>query len=914
MRIVISSCVLGIIWNISCRTGTTSIDVKQIDTAMALTDNDGDGYLSDEDCDDGSGVVHPGAIEVCDGIDNNCDGEIDEDVLVDFFFDQDNDGFGDSTESIEACQPPDNYVPNGNDCNDNDATIYPSASERCDNQDNDCDEEIDEDLLAVWFLDADGDGFGDNRYILENCLAPPEYVDNDLDCDDENPDTNPNAMEICDEIDNDCDQDIDEGLTIALFLDADHDGFGDDASIVDVCDFTEGVSDLGGDCDDINSSVYPGATEYCDGIDNNCDSVVDESSAENASTWYRDQDNDGFGEAGNSTLACFAGFGFVSNADDCNDSNISVYPNAPEICDGIVNMCGGTLPNTETDDDGDGYVECSIDPSGWDGTTITGGNDCDDNNILLYPNAIWYADLDGDGFGNANSTLTSCLQPANTVATSGDCNDTNASVYPNAPEICDGIVNMCGGTLPNTETDDDGDGYVECSIDPSGWDGASITGGNDCDDNNTLLHPSTIWYADLDSDGFGNANSSTVSCVQPSNTSNNGSDCLDTDNTVYPNAVEICDGLDTACTGTIPATERDLDQDGYIACTIDTSGWDGANITGDQDCNDTNASIHPNAIEIVGDEIDSNCDGGEICVLDFDQDGHGNSNGQTIVSVDPDCADAQEVSNAIVDDCDDSNALLNPVLGCYGTDCADILAHGWGNTDATYTIDPDGAGPLTPYNVYCDMTTDGGGWTRITHLHSNRDIGSIKRNAPFFSAAWQQNSSTFTNTSNAQLVLDNTTYGMLDATSMLQSATDVRLSCVDNTRNLSAKAIWTPSSSNLQSWLQESTDTSEYLSSAFPVSMSRNNGSWNNANVYFTHTEDAYFGSWHICGVLSAASGGFQLGFCHNSPANTDYGLSNINQIVLGYHAGFAGLRLECGADSPANSSIINGTFSIWVR
>ena len=113
------------------------------------------------------------------------------------------------------------------------------------------------------------------------------------------------------------------------------------------------------------------------------------------------------------------------------------------------------------------------------------------------------------------------------------------------------------------------------------------------------------------------------------------------------------------------------------------------------------------------------------------------------------------------DDCDDGNALLNPTLGCILSSCAEIKNSGQGSLNGTYTVDPDGLGGNAPFDAYCDMTTDGGGWMRATHLHSNRSIGSIKRDAPFFSAAWQQNSSSFNNRTNSTLVLDNSTYGML---------------------------------------------------------------------------------------------------------------------------------------------------------
>ena len=116
--------------------------------------------------------------------------------LLDF----DGDGF---TESDGDCVP---YDPN----------TYPGAPEICDGQDNDCDGEIDEDFseMTTWYLDNDGDGFGGNMEVIED-FCPPDnyfYVNNNQDCNDDNPDINPNAEEIEDGIDNDCDGEIDEGF------------------------------------------------------------------------------------------------------------------------------------------------------------------------------------------------------------------------------------------------------------------------------------------------------------------------------------------------------------------------------------------------------------------------------------------------------------------------------------------------------------------------------------------------------------------------------------------------------------------------------------------------------------------------------------------------------------------------------
>ena len=149
------------------------------------TDQDGDGYSADDDCDDLDASVNPGAAEICDGIDNDCNGEIDEGVLETYYADTDGDGFGDIEQATEACEALDGYVPNSNDCDDSEATIYPGAEELCDGIDNNCDGTVDEDLTsATWYADVDGDGYGDPDATSEACEQPEGFVDNDWDCND----------------------------------------------------------------------------------------------------------------------------------------------------------------------------------------------------------------------------------------------------------------------------------------------------------------------------------------------------------------------------------------------------------------------------------------------------------------------------------------------------------------------------------------------------------------------------------------------------------------------------------------------------------------------------------------------------------------------------------------------------------
>ena len=243
-----------------------------------VIDEDGDGYISSEDCNDNDPYIYNGATEVCDGIDNDCDDEIDEGVLLEFYEDLDGDGFGNSQVIIRVCEASEGLVGNGNDCFDDDPDSYPGAIELCDGIDNDCDDEIDEDVGNTYYEDLDGDGFGSDvmQFFCEEMTG---WVTETGDCNDEDIEIFPNAMEYCDEIDNNCDGEIDEATAVDTeiwYLDNDGDSFGDPNQSISSCNQESGYVAVDGDCDDTDVIVNPDAIEVCDGIDNDCSGDFDE--------------------------------------------------------------------------------------------------------------------------------------------------------------------------------------------------------------------------------------------------------------------------------------------------------------------------------------------------------------------------------------------------------------------------------------------------------------------------------------------------------------------------------------------------------------------------------------------------------------------------------------------------------------
>jgi hypothetical protein len=234
------------------------------------------------------------------------------------------------------------------DCDDGDALIHPDADEVCNEKDDDCDGVIDEDPVFApsWYLDADGDGYGDRTASLQACSAPDGYVAGgatagDFDCDDTEPMSHPTAEERCDGYDNDCDSEVDEDAVdlATWYADLDGDGYGNPDTVVHACAAADGHVADNTDCDDDAVTAHPGAVEYCDGLDNDCDDEIDTDAIFGTVSWYRDEDGDGHGDPDISVESCDGPIGSVRLGDDCDDANIDRSPSETEVCDGVDNNC-----------------------------------------------------------------------------------------------------------------------------------------------------------------------------------------------------------------------------------------------------------------------------------------------------------------------------------------------------------------------------------------------------------------------------------------------------------------------------------------------------------------------------------------------------------------------------------------------
>jgi MYXO-CTERM domain-containing protein len=530
-------------------------------------DNYADIACGGNDCDDFDPTILPGAPELCDLIDSDCDGS-----LADEFPDFDGDGLPDCVDLDDD----DDGEPDLTDCEPLDPSIFPGADEACDDLDSDCDTS-----LVDEYPDFDSDGVPD-------CTDPDDDNDgvpDEMDCAPFDPLSSIGVPEICNGLDDDCDGDVDEEI------DEDGDGF---------------LGCTGPDCDDSDPAINPDSVDVPgDSIDSDCDGI------DPVLCWL-DADGDGWGDDTLPSIIEFdgdCGELFLSDVPgDCDDSDWTVAPDALELCDGLDNDCNSVIDDPFVDSDGDGLPDC-LDPD-------------DDNDTMSDEEEESWDLEDPDGDGTPNSLDTDSDGDGIPDAVEGD-GDTDGDGIPDfldvdsdgdgIPDEEEGLDDTDGDGIPNAyDTDSDGDGIPDAEEGNADPDGDGIPNYLDTDSDGDHIADEDEGDGDIDEDGI-------PDLIDLDDT--DGPDA-DPDGDGLTNAEELAFGSDPQ--------DADSDDDGLDDGEEQAAGTDPNNEDSDGDGLTDGEEVHeygtdPNDMDTDGDGL---TDGEEIEVYgtdplrpDTDEDG-----------------------------------------------------------------------------------------------------------------------------------------------------------------------------------------------------------------------------------------------------------------------------------------------------
>ena len=836
----------------ACPTGQTCDEAGRRCMTGCTTDADGDGHRSiacgGDDCDDNDAQRYPNNPEICDaaGHDEDCDpctvagstagsGDADMDMYVSAAC------YNTYTGAAPTACDPTRVAVNttqprvvGTDCNDTNASINPGTSEACNRLDDNCNGLTDESLATQsYYPDCDHDTFGVLATAIVGC-APPAggptscasggWSTTTTDCNDNVASINPGGAELCNGLDDDCNGLTDDNVVNqSYYPDCDRDLFGASATPIVSCAPPSGGptacaagawATSTGDCMDTNAVIHPGATEICNGVDDDCNGLTDDNVVNQS--YYPDCDRDLYGASATPAVACAPPLSgptacpagaWATSATDCADTNATIHPGATEVCNGVDDDCNGlTDDNVATlsyypDCDRDLYgasvapvVACALPLSGPTacpaGAWATSATDCADANATVHPGATevcngvdddcngmtdeglafvsYYSDCDHDLYGGMVAAMVACSAPTagpiacpvgGWVTNAQDCNDINASINPGSAEVCNRVDDNCNGIsdegLPTQSYYQDCDRdlhgalgsapVVACSL-PLSPPVACVAGAwagdaTDCNDGNASVSPGAsevcnriddncngmtdeglptlTYYPDCDRDLYGAVGGTPVTaCALPTSGppvcpaggwATSATDCNDLNASVHPGVAELCNGIDDDCNGLTDdnvinqSFYPDCDRDMYgiaatpvVACSppavAPASCATGAWATNTTDCNDTFASINPGASEVCN-RIDDNCNGmtDESLPLlsyypDCDGDGYGSNSVAAVVgcsapSTPPVCAVGVGAWVTNHQDCNDGASSVSPPNGAYacpgmcGTD-TNILACG----------------------------------------------------------------------------------------------------------------------------------------------------------------------------------------------------------------------------------------------